>query len=344
MLRALGIAEFIALEAPVIDVRSPKEFAHGHIPGAHSLPLFSDEERAIVGTLYKQQGRDAAVLEGLRIVGPKLAGIVEQARAIAPHGSIRMHCWRGGERSGSVAWLLDKAGFAEVLTLKGGYKAFRRHVLASFDAPLELRVLGGYTGTGKTELLHMLKAQGEQVVDLEGLANHKGSSFGALGERPQPTMEHFENLLWSELRALDRSRPIWVEDESLMIGRCKIPQPFYDRMRAAALFFVDMPQEERAERLVAGYGKYPKEQLAEAVKRIEKRLGPQHCKAALEALEVGDLKTVAIIALTYYDRAYRRGTESSDARTLLRMPLSNTDLAAAAQMLVAQPRGRTRQI
>lgn len=307
MIASLSIAEFLQGDAPIIDVRAPKEFAQGRIPGAHALPLFCDEERAVVGTLYKQQGRDAAVLEGLRIVGPRLADLVAQARAIAPDGRIRVHCWRGGERSGSVAWLLDKAGFAEVSTLRGGYKAFRGHVLASFDAPIELRVLGGYTGSGKTELLHMLKAQGEQVIDLEGLANHKGSSFGALGERPQPTTEQFENLLWSESRALDRSRPIWVEDESLMIGRCKIPQPFYDRMRAATLFFVDMPQEERAERLVADYGKYPKEQLAEAIKRIEKRLGPQHCKAALEALAAGDLKSVARITLTYYDKAYRRG-------------------------------------
>lgn len=336
MVRPLDIADFLEGTAPIIDVRSPKEFAQGHIPGAHSLPLFSNEERAVVGTLYKQQGRDPAVLEGLRIVGPKLAAIVEEARAIAPDGRIRVHCWRGGERSGSVAWLLDKAGFAEVVTLRKGYKAFRNHVLDSFASPPPMNVLGGYTGTGKTELLRHLRALGEQVIDLEALANHKGSSFGALGEQPQPTTEHFENLLWNELRQVDRSRTLWLEDESIMIGRCKIPQVLFDRMRSAVLYFAEMPKAERAERLVADYGKYPREQLAEAVKRIEKRLGPQHCKAALQALEEGDLKTVAVITLTYYDKAYLRGMESRKASRVITLATNSNDLRGLAAQLASQ--------
>lgn len=334
MVRPLDIADFLEGVAPIIDVRSPGEYMHGHIPGAHSLPLFSNEERAIVGTLYKQQGRDAAVLEGLRIAGPKLATIVEQARGLAPDGRIRVHCWRGGERSGSVAWLLDKAGFAEVVTLRKGYKAFRQYVLDSFSAPINVLVLGGYTGTGKTELLGHLRALGQQVVDLEALAHHRGSSFGALGEKPQPSTEHFENLLWSEVAKLDRARTVWVEDESLMIGRCKIPQSFFDSMRAAMLYFADMPQEQRAERLVADYGEYPREQLAEAIKRIERRLGPQHCKAALVALEAGDLKTVAMIMLTYYDKAYLRGAETRDAKRVVRLPASAADLRGLAGQLL----------
>ncbi len=335
MLRALGIDEWLALTTPIIDVRSPGEFARGHIPGAHSLPLFTDEERAIVGTLYKQQGRDAAVLEGLRIVGPKLASIVEQARALAPDGRIRVHCWRGGERSGSVAWLLDKSGFPEVQTLRQGYKAFRHLVLASFADPVELRVLGGYTGTGKTETLGHLRERGQQVVDLEALAHHKGSSYGAIGEAPQPTTEHFENLLWHALRALDPARPIWVEDESLMIGRTKIPDAFFAQMRGAILFFADMPVEERASRLVADYGKYPKEQLAEATKRIERRLGPQHCKAALAALEADDLLTVAMITLGYYDKTYSRGASQRDPARVVHLPASTSDLRGLADRLIA---------
>ena len=333
MVRPLLITEFLAADTPIIDVRSPGEFAQGHIPGAHSLPLFSNDERAIVGTLYKQQGRDVALLEGLRIVGPKLASIVEAARALAPDGRIRVHCWRGGERSGSVAWLLDKAGFAEVITLRKGYKAFRTYVLDSFSAPIELRILGGYTGTGKTETLGHLYALGEQVIDLEALAHHKGSSFGALGEQPQPTTEHFENVLWQAMHKLDGSRPVWLEDESVMIGRCKIPQVLYDRMRQTTLFFAEMSQEERADRLVVDYGKYPTEQLAEAVKRIEKRMGPQHCKAALLALKEGDLRTVALLTLTYYDKAYGRGAEERDPQRVLREPASANDLRGLAQRL-----------
>ncbi|MBK9176651.1 MAG: tRNA 2-selenouridine(34) synthase MnmH [Flavobacteriales bacterium] len=333
MVRPLDIADFLEGATPIIDVRSPKEFAQGHIPGAISLPLFSDEERAVVGTLYKQQGRDPAVLEGLRIVGPKLAAIVEQARAQAPDGRIRVHCWRGGERSGSVAWLLDKAGFAEVITLRKGYKAFRQHVLDSFSAAIELKVLGGYTGTGKTELLGHLRALGEQVIDLEALAHHKGSSFGALGEQPQPTTEHFENVLWNELRQVDRSRALWLEDESIIIGRCKIPQAFFARMRSAMLLFADVPKAERVDRLVQDYGRFDPKELAEAIKRIGKRLGPQHCKAALQALATGDLHAVAAIVLTYYDKAYLRGSEERDQQRVIRLPASATDLRGLAERL-----------
>ncbi|MEO8590067.1 MAG: tRNA 2-selenouridine(34) synthase MnmH [Flavobacteriales bacterium] len=334
MPRALDVVAFLETTTPMIDVRSPGEFARGHIPGAHSLPLFSDEERAVVGTLYKQQGRDAAVLEGLRIVGPKLASIVEQARALAPDGRIRVHCWRGGERSGSVAWLLDKAGFAEVITLKRGYKAFRNHVLASFDAPLPLIILGGYTGSGKTEILHALRALGEQVVDMEGLANHRGSSFGALGLPPQPTTEHFENLLWNDLRALDRSRTIWLEDESIMIGRAKVPDGVFGQLRAARVLFIDMPQDMRAQRLVKDYGAVPKAELADAINRIGKRLGPQHCKAALEALEAGDLHTAALTALTYYDKAYLRGCEERVPSSVKRIVVDGPDSGAIAKKLI----------
>ncbi len=319
----------------MIDVRSPGEFARGHIPGATNIPLFSDDERAVVGTLYKQSGRDAAMLEGLRIVGPKLAPMVEQARTIAAEGRIRVHCWRGGERSGSVAWLLDKSGFHEVTTLKGGYKSFRNQVLNAFNAPVDLRVLGGYTGTGKTALLGYLRNMGEQVIDLEALAHHKGSSYGAIGELPQPTTEHFENLLWNELRHRDATRPLWVEDESLMIGRTKIPEPFFEQMRGALLFFADMPRTERAARLVTDYGKYPKEQLAEATKRIEKRLGPQNCKTALTALEADDLFTVAMITLTYYDKTYLRGASLRDPAHVINLPASANDLRGLAERLIA---------
>lgn len=335
MITPLVVGEFLAGNVPVVDVRSPGEFRQGHIPGAHNLPLFDNAERAVVGTLYKQQGRDQAVLEGLRIVGPKLAGIVETCQGLAPDGHIRVHCWRGGERSGSVAWLLDKAGFARVDVLRGGYKAFRNLVLESFNSPPPLKVLGGYTGTGKTETLDLLRAQGEQVIDLEGLAHHKGSSFGALGELPQPSTEHFENLLWKAVQDLSRTRPTWVEDESLMIGRVRIPGPFFEAMRRSTLYFADMPIEERADRLVVDYGRFPKEELAEAVRRIEKRLGPQHCKAALEALEQGDLRTVALITLHYYDKSYRRGLEGRDPGQVVRIPAAAHDLRGLAARLAA---------
>lgn len=294
------------------------------------MPLFTDQERAVVGTLYKQTGRDAAMLEGLRIIGPKMAGIVEKARELAPEGRIGVHCWRGGERSASVAWLLEKAGFKEVLVLSRGYKAFREHVLASFPLPWKLDVLGGFTGTGKTELLGLLREQGEQIVDLEGLAHHKGSSYGGIGEKEQPSTEQFENLIWHALTRLDPARPIWVEDESQLVGHVKIPDPFFARMRSRTVHFIDMPVEQRAARLVQDYGAFPKEELAAATQRIQKRLGPQHAKEALEALEAGDLYRVALITLTYYDKTYARGLAARDPQKTRIMPagdLSHPDLA-----------------
>ncbi len=334
MIVPLSGEAFLNAGGPIIDVRSPGEFAHGHIPGAVNLPLFNNEERAIVGTLYKQQGRDAAMLEGLRIVGPKLATIVEQCKAWSPEGRVRVHCWRGGERSGSVAWLLDKAGFAQVQVLRGGYKAFRELVRNSFEQPRTILVLGGYTGTGKTETLHHLQNLGAQAIDLEALARHKGSSYGAIGEQPQPSTEHFENLLWQALTTMDPGKPLWLEDESLMIGRVRIPDAFFACMRQAMLFFADMPLEERAARLVVDYGRFPKNELEAATQRIEKRLGPQHCKAALEALATNDLLTVATITLRYYDKAYLRGASERAPEKMVRIPATSSDLRGLATRLL----------
>lgn len=334
MPRTLEIREFLALGTPVLDVRSPGEFGRGHLPGAMNLPLFNDAERAVVGTLYKQEGRDAAMLEGLRIVGPKLAPMVEAARVHAPDGRVRVHCWRGGERSRSVAWLLDKAGFQEVSTLRGGYKAFRQQVLEDLASPRTLRVLGGYTGSGKTETLQHLKALGATVIDLEALASHKGSSFGALGQPPQPTTEHFENLLWDALQAIAPERVIWVEDESRSIGRVMLPRPFFERMHHAPLLFADVPLTERVPLLVRLYGDHPKADLAEALHRIEKRMGPQHCKAALEALERNDLHEVATLTLHYYDRAYAHGLAKRNPQHTRILPATVNDLPDLARRLI----------
>ncbi|MBS1569517.1 MAG: tRNA 2-selenouridine(34) synthase MnmH [Bacteroidetes bacterium] len=329
----LPIERFLAAGLPLIDVRSPAEYLKGHIPGATNVALFSDEERASVGTLYKQQGRDAAMLEGLRIAGPKLAWLVEQARRIAPDGRIGVHCWRGGERSASVAWLLRKAGFNEVATLERGYKAFREQVLAALAKPWNLYVLGGYTGTGKTVILERLRELGEAVVNLEKLARHKGSAFGGIGEEAQPSTEHFENLLWAALKELGNSRPIWVEDESQMIGRAKIPDSFFAQIRSSPIWFVDMPLGQRAKQLVETYGNYPADQLAEAIKRIQKRLGPQHAKEALEALAAGNLRRVAEIMLVYYDKTYARGLSGRNPeRTRLVQAKETTPIELAERL------------
>ncbi|HVZ56322.1 MAG TPA: rhodanese-like domain-containing protein, partial [Chitinophagaceae bacterium] len=171
-------------QGPLIDVRSPAEYGHAHLPGAVSLPLFSDGERKIVGTLYKQEGREPAIRAGLDFFGPKMRPMVETVASwagspgSAPGGppTVLVYCWRGGMRSAGVSWLLDLYGF-RVYTLIGGYKRFRGYVLDTFRTLFPLRLVGGYTGSGKTELLGELRKMGQAVIDLEALAVHRGSAF-----------------------------------------------------------------------------------------------------------------------------------------------------------------------
>jgi len=301
---------------PVVDVRSPGEFAQGHIPGAVNIPLFSDEERAQVGTTYKQVSQEEALLLGLELVGPKMADFVRQAKALAPDKEILVHCWRGGMRSGSFGWLLETAGM-KVSTLVGGYKAFRNEVLAGFRIPQQIIILGGKTGSGKTEILHQLRELGEQVIDLEGLAHHKGSSYGAIGQLPQPSTEHFENRIYAQWRQLDPTRRVWVEDESRTVGRCLIPDVVWNQMQNAPLVLVDMDKATRIERLVREYACFDINLLYEATNRIQKRLGGQHHKAAIAALDQKDFATVADLTLTYYDKAYQHGVGKRNAISVL---------------------------
>ncbi len=291
---------------PLVDVRSPKEYAQGHMPGAVNIPLFDNEERAKVGIRYKQGGKENAVQLGLEIVGPKLAGFVKQARKIAPKKEILVHCWRGGMRSGSMAWLFETAGM-KAYTLEGGYKAYRRHIRAAFSKPVKLIVLGGYTGSGKTDVLKAMEKAGEQFLDIEGIAHHKGSVFGPLGQETQPTNEQFENNLADAWRKFDFNRPIWVEDESRHLGFCGIPDPLFQQMRQSPLVKIMVPKAEREKRLVREYGGFNHDELVEQLVKIRERLGGQYLKDALNALENGDLLTVASIALRYYDKAYAHG-------------------------------------
>lgn len=319
---------------PVIDVRSPGEFAHAHIPGAVNIPLFDNEERALVGTKYKQAGKDHAVLMGLELVGPKLAGFVRASRKLNPTGrEVLVHCWRGGMRSGSFAWLLNTAGIRAAI-LEGGYKAYRNTVLASFSEPLHLIVLGGKTGSGKTDILKALAAQGEQVIDLEKLAHHKGSSYGAIGQLPQPSSEQFENLIYNELRQLDTAKRIWLEDESRNVGTCFIPLALWLQMRAAPVAFVDVPKPVRVERLVREYTGIDHTLLVEATERIRKRLGGGATQDALAALAQNDYATVADLTLNYYDKAYLHGLSERDPATITPFDVQTDDPDQTARQLI----------
>lgn len=267
------------------------------------MPLFSNEERAAVGTIYKQQSNEQAVIKGLEFVGPKMAGFAKEARKMAENGQILVHCWRGGMRSASMAWLFETTGI-KARTLKGGYKSYRNLVLQSFDRPLQLLVVGGETGSGKTEILQAIGRSGRQIIDLEEIAHHRGSSFGSLGQPAQPTVEQFENKLHAALQKIDPSKPIWIEDESRSIGRVYIPNAFWEMKKNAPVYRIRIPFEVRVQRLVKDYGHFPKEVLAESVLRIKKRLGGLAMQQAIESLESGDLAETARITLRYYDKAY----------------------------------------
>lgn len=305
----LDAIAFLALNAPVVDVRSPAEFSHGHIPGALNIPLFTDDQRAVVGTLYAQSGKQAAVIKGLEFAGPALHKFVKQALEISDHGLLNVYCWRGGMRSAAMAFLFETAGI-KVNVLHGGYKAFRNHVLDFLAQKFNLQVIGGMTGTGKTEVLYELNKIGEQVVDLEGLANHRGSAFGSFGMDSQPSSEFFSNLLWKQMSQFDEHRPVWIEDESISIGSCFIPDHFFNLMRAATMHVINLPVEERVEKLITAYGNFDQTLLAQAIGKIRKRLGNDKADEAVGCVLSGNLSRAVIIVLSYYDKAYAHSMQS----------------------------------
>jgi tRNA 2-selenouridine synthase len=322
MSKTVNIDEFLELAKThaILDVRTPAEFEKGHIPGAVNLPLFTNEERVIVGTLYKQQGRQPAILKGLELVGPKLRSIVEEAQKHTKDNCILTHCWRGGMRSGSVAWLLETYGI-KVYTLKGGYKFFRRKMLSTFEKEYNLFIIGGRTGSSKSKVIHALKKKNIQLLDLEKLAHHKGSSYGHLGEPEAPSQEMFENLLGTELLNCDASKKIVMEDESRTVGKRAIPNEFYLQMRNAQLLYLDVSFEDRVKYLSVEYGKFDQDDLVEATMRIEKRLGSLQTKNACIAIRENKMQDACRIILGYYDKAYDYGLSLRDPKKIQRMQI-----------------------
>jgi tRNA 2-selenouridine synthase len=334
MTRPIHMEELLALPAdiPVADVRTPAEFTHGHIPGAANLPLFSNEERIRVGTTYKEQGREAAILLGFDLTGPRWSGFINQAQDVAPGKKIALHCWRGGMRSAAMAWALDLYGF-EVFTILGGYKSFRHWVLRQCQRTYPLSVIGGMTGSGKTRILTRLKESGEQTIDLEDLAQHQGSTYGSLNRLIQPTQEQFENNLASQLVKMDLQRPIWIEDESQNIGRCLLPKPFFAQLRDATLFDLQVPLEERVAALLEEYGGLDKDFLIESTERIGKRLGPEQTKNAITAIREDRMADFIRQVLVYYDKTYQKGLITRNPDNIVTIIASDGNANANAGLL-----------
>jgi tRNA 2-selenouridine synthase len=336
-IQKIGIEDFAELrtESLVFDVRSPGEYTHAHIPNAYSLPLFTDEERKVVGTAYKQESKEKAIKIGLDYFGPKMRAIVEEVEELTKktNKKILVHCWRGGMRSGGVAWLLDLYGF-EVYQLSGGYKAYRNWVIGQFEKPYDFKIVSGNTGSGKTYLLHKLENNGLQIVDLEGLAKHKGSALGGINQPPQPSQEMFENLLAEQLAKKNIERPILLEDESQRIGNLNIPNIIWQKMKESDLGYLQIPFDERLKFLVKEYGDLPQEELKNAVLRIQKRLGGLETKNTLRHLEDNDFSGCFGILLRYYDKWYEKGLNAKEKGKIFKLEGKSVDEEENAKILM----------
>ncbi len=331
------IEKFREIDGPIIDVRSPKEFNQGHWPGSINLPLFSDKERETIGKAYKLEGSESAVILGVKIAGPKINAIKNELEEIMKgtfkrslnktYSIVKIYCWRGGMRSASFCWLSNLLGFNSII-LQGGYKSYRRWVLKSFSENWPIKLMGGRTGTGKTNLLLELKEKGIAIIDLEGIANHRGSSFGSLGQPPQPSTEHFENMLLEELVKYKRAKAIWLEAESANLGKCRIPKELFNQMKNSFVLEIERSKEERVKELINVYSNFEKSSLEEATNRISRRLGPQRTRKAIESITEGNWDEACLAMLDYYDKCYDYELKKAPQRKTISISGLNTKDAA----------------
>lgn len=334
IIKFLELSETIA----IADVRSPSEFSTGHIPGSVNIPLFDDNERASVGTKYKKEGRLPAIIEGLRLSGPSMASKLSSAVSLATNGRLLVHCWRGGMRSEAMAWLFSLADL-DIYVLEGGYKSYRRYILEKISEKRKMIILGGMTGSSKTQILHYLKKAGQQIIDLEQLANHKGSAFGHLGQLPQPSTEQFGNLLYEQISKLENATPCWVEDESRNIGSIFMPEGFYQNMQETQVIELVMDVKHRLPNLMEEYSQFPPESLIESVMKISKRLGGDNTRDALSAIEKGDFATAIEIVLHYYDKAYLFGLKRRNSKNTLSVILDSDNVEENASKVLEAAKG-----
>ncbi len=333
--QTLNVDEFFkkSYSQLIIDVRSPIEYQRGHIISAINIPLFEDAERAEVGTLYKMQGKDTAVTRGLEIVSPKMLQLIESVKSnLKDNKQVFLYCFRGGMRSQSVAWLLNTVGLQTTL-LNGGYKAFRNYVLNDFFKPRNFILIGGSTGSGKTKILQHLQMQNIQILNLEKIAHHKGSAFGAINENKQPSQPLFENEIYSTLNTLDATKPILIEDEAQTIGFNKIPIGLWLQMKRGVVLKIEIPLQDRINNILQDYGMAFINELKNSILKIEKKLGAQNSQQCLKLLDGGNLKEVIEITLSYYDKTYNYNFVKNKNQTVTELNFENFDLEVISKKI-----------
>ncbi len=330
----------------IIDARTEAEYAEDHLPGAVNWPTLTNEERIVVGTMYKQINQFEAKKRGAAMAARNIAGHIDREVIDKPKDWRPLaYCWRGGKRSGSLSLILDQIGFKTTL-VDGGYKAFRAAVVADMEHQaqrLNFRVVCGTTGSGKTRLLHALAAQGAQVLDLEGLANHRSSVLGAVPGVPQPTQKHFDTLVWDTLRKFDPARTVFVESESKKVGNVAIATPLVERMRASPCINLTLSHDERIELLLEDYDFFVEKRdfFCERLNALIEARGKAVVEGWKAQVSTGDLRPVVSELLTkHYDPVYLQSIERNfvqfaQAPTLLAPNRTVEAFSVLAQTLLA---------
>ncbi len=328
----------------IIDVRSPGEFAEDHLPGAINCPVLDDAERVRIGTLYKQVNAFEAKKAGAALVAHNIGRHIETVFFDKPKDwQPLVYCWRGGNRSGALTHILAKIGWPAI-QLDGGYKEFRRHVntsLPELAARLQYRVVCGTTGSGKSRLLQTLAAQGAQVLDLEQLAEHRGSVLGGWPSAPQPSQKMFETRLWQALRGFDSGREVFVESESKKVGNVRVPEELMERIRASPCIALGLSQPHRVQLLMQEYGNFvdAPETLAEQLTCLVTMYGKERIGVWQAMARDGHLPLlVDELLVQHYDPAYLKSIERNFSQytqaVKLDLPdISPTSFDAAARHL-----------
>lgn len=332
MINSVLFPQFEAQNAVLIDVRSPSEFMESHIPGAINIPLLNDEHRKLVGTTYKQVGKDAAMKLGYELVTPIQDSFVSQLKEHTEDLEVKIYCARGGLRSQLMSKYFMDLGY-QVTHLKGGYKAYRNEILNTIGRLKNIRIVSGYTGSGKTEILQSLRDLGEQVLDLEALANHRGSAFGALGQHQQPSSSMFHNLIYEVVKTFDVSKITWIESESVTIGKVYLPKELWETMKVADGFEIILPIEDRVKHTLKLYGKFEISFLIACIKQLQKRLGHEEMQLLCTLTEIGELEPVVQHLLKYYDKAYEHGRAKRESHNFVKLYFPALDTVKIAKFL-----------